>query len=173
MTEQPSLFDAPPPPFAVQVVRSVRRKKTVGAQLRGGTLVVTVPSWMSKTDEQSWVDEMVRRFTRRRRTDAVDLEARAALLARRHDLPRPVAVRWREMDTRWGSCTPASGEIRISSALAAFPSWVLDYVLVHELAHLAHPDHSPAFWAAVARFPLSERARGYLIAKSGEEADDW
>jgi len=61
------------------------------------------------------------------------------------------------------------GAVRVSRRLADFPPWVLDYVLVHELAHLAEADHSPAFWALVARYPLAERARGFLMAKGLEE----
>jgi hypothetical protein len=49
------------------------------------------------------------------------------------------------------------------------PGWVLDSVLIHELAHLAVPNHGPNFQALVARYRLGERAKGYLIAK-GEEA---
>jgi predicted metal-dependent hydrolase len=76
------------------------------------------------------------------------------------------------MTTRWGSCTPATGTIRISDRLARMPGWVLDYVLVHELAHLAVPGHSPAFWRLVHRYPKAERAMGYLIAKGGDDPDD-
>ena len=65
---------------------------------------------------------------------------------------------------RYGSCTPATATIRISTRVAQMPLWVLDYVLVHELAHLLEANHSPRFWELVARYPLSERARGYLIA---------
>jgi predicted metal-dependent hydrolase len=159
-------------PFQVEVVRSTRRRRTVGAQLRGGVLRVSVPSWMSKADEAAWVEEMARRFSRKVSTDGVDLAARAAALAARHRLPAPATISWVDMSTRWGSCTPANRSIRISNRLAPFPSWVLDYVIVHELAHLSVPDHSRAFWALVERYPKAERARGFLVAKSGDDEND-
>jgi hypothetical protein len=73
---------------------------------------------------------------------------------------------WADQRSQWGSCTPSTGEIRISNRLAAYPPWILDYVLVHELAHLVEANHSPAFNALVARYPLAERARGFLMAIS-------
>ncbi len=63
----------------------------------------------------------------------------------------------------------ADGDIRLSLALADYPTWVRDYVIVHELAHLTVPDHSPSFWRLVNRYPMTERARGFLIAKGEEE----
>jgi predicted metal-dependent hydrolase len=58
------------------------------------------------------------------------------------------------------------GVVRVSTRLAGFPAWVVDYVLVHELAHLVEPSHGPAFWALVNRYRRAERARGFLLAKS-------
>ena len=57
-----------------------------------------------------------------------------------------------------------------SSRLAGEPAWVVDYVLVHELAHLSVRHHNAAFWKLVHRYPLAERALGYLMAR-GLDAD--
>jgi len=52
--------------------------------------------------------------------------------------------------------------LRISHRVQEMPDWVIDYVLLHELAHLVVPSHSPAFWTLLSRYPKTERARGYL-----------
>ena len=154
------------------MVRSPRRRKTVQARQVGGVLRIAIPATMSRADEERWVAELTTRFARRARSAGVDLTARAAALAQRLGLRTPASVTWvGNQRHRWGSCTPSTRTLRISDRVAAFPPWVLDYVLVHELAHLDQPDHSPAFWALVARYPLSERARGYLIAKGGEDGE--
>jgi predicted metal-dependent hydrolase len=156
-------------PFTVELVRSRRRTRTVGAQLVGSVLRVSVPAWMSATEAQRWVTVMANRYTRKADAARVDLPRKAAQLARRYGLPEPASIRWVDsMRTRWGSCTPSTGSIRISTRLAAYPDWVRDYVIVHELAHLRDPGHGRAFWHLVERYPKSERARGYLMAKSGD-----
>jgi len=55
------------------------------------------------------------------------------------------------MNTRWGSCLAVKGAISISSRLLLAPAEVMDYVLIHELAHMVHMNHSKNFWAEVAR----------------------
>ncbi|MEN9507380.1 MAG: hypothetical protein RI958_3306 [Actinomycetota bacterium] len=160
-------------PFQVEVTRSKNRRRSVGARLVGDTLRIAIPAWMSATEEAHWVDEMTRRFRRRMSTDRIDLAQRSASLAARYGLRRPSEIRWTDdMTTRWGSCTPATGTVRISSRLAPFPDWVLDYVIVHELAHLHESNHSAAFWQIVRRYPKTERAIGFLIAKAGDDSDD-
>ena len=147
----------------MEVRRSRNRRKTVSARLVNGTLVVLIPAWMSKADERKWVEDMKAKVLGTRSTDSVDLGVRAAALAVRHRLEQPASIRWvTNQLNRWGSCTPADRTIRISSRLANVPEWVLDYVIVHELAHLTLPDHSPAFWALADRYPKTERAKGFL-----------
>jgi hypothetical protein len=168
--------EPPAPLFRVELIRSKRRRKTVGARLVGDVLRVTVPGWMSAAEANRWADRMIARFERSVSAERFDLAARARTLARRHDLPLPATISWSEvMRGRWGSCTIDTAAIRLSNRLAAFPDWVVDYVIVHELAHLRVPAHSAEFWQLVYRYPKAERAIGYLIAKSadgeGEEVD--
>ncbi len=116
--------------------------------------------------------EMLHRLQRsetRRRSPARDsdaaLLARCAELSARHLAGKavPASVRWvPPMRTRWASCTPSDGTIRVSERLREVPSWVLDYVLVHELTHLLVPGHGPDFWKLVRHYPRTDRAVGYL-----------
>jgi broad specificity phosphatase PhoE/predicted metal-dependent hydrolase len=155
----------------VEVVRSPRRRKTVQAREVNGVLRVSIPATMTKADEAHWVAEMIRRMERRTAANDVDLARRADQLAARYRLRRPTSIRWvNNQEWRWGSCTPGDGAIRISTRLAGEPMWVLDYVIVHELAHLHLARHNAAFWSLVNRYPHAERARGFLIARGLEPA---
>jgi predicted metal-dependent hydrolase len=156
--------------YAVDVVRSARRRRTVSAHRVGDRIVVQVPARMSRAEEAQWVDTMVRRVLageRRRLRSDEDLLARARGLSATYLDGRatPSAVRWVDnQQRRWGSCTPEDGSIRLSRRLAQMPDYVIDYVLVHELAHLIEPGHGPAFRALMATYPKLERAEGYLEA---------
>lgn len=151
----------------VRVIRSTRRRKTSSARVVDGVIEVRVPAWLSSADESETVDSLVARVRAKawvEDSDA-DLEARCARLARRFGLPSPSSIRWvTNQQRRWGSCTPASGAIRISSRLRNAPGYVLDYVIVHELAHLVEPGHGPAFRDLEQRYPRRERAVGFLEA---------
>ena len=169
----------------VQVRRSARRRRSVTAYREGDVVVVAIPARFSRAQEREWVERMLGRLQaqdRRRRPSDEALVRRAAALSTRYlgGGPRPTSVRWEQnMRTRWGSCTPADGTVRISARLRGVPPWVLDYVLLHELAHLVEPRHGPAFWALLDGYPRTERARGYLegldaagrLGGAGEEPD--
>ena len=156
----------------VEVVRSAKRRKSVSARIIDGKIVIRMPQWMSKAQEAEYVTDLVAKLERQHRAETVDLPRRAAELARRYDLPRPKSIQWvSNQRHRWGSCTPSTGEIRISDRISGFPGWVLDAVLVHELAHLVHISHSAAVYELANRYPRQERAYGFLIAKQLTEDD--
>jgi len=168
--------DASPTP--IEIIRSNRRKNTSSAQRIAGRIVVRVPAGLSPTQEQETVNNLLLaldRQTRRRALNADrNLAERAAELNKRYfdaKLKYNSIEYVTNQQRRYGSCTPSTGSIRISDRLATMPSWVLDYVIVHELTHLREANHSPAFWKLVNRYPLAERARGYLIAVGMEEAE--
>ena len=149
----------------IEFVRGTRRRKHVEAVLVGDRLRVSFPRWMSLAEAQQTAEELAERMRRRVDPASIDIAARARKVAKQYGLPRPKTVRWVDnMRQRWGSCTPDDGAVRVSSRLAAYPAWVLDYVLVHELAHLRVASHGPAHEALIDRYPYAERARGFLIA---------
>lgn len=153
----------------VEIRRSTRRRRTVQARREGDRLVVLMPAGLDQAEEQRIVDSLVTKIERsdqRRNLSDDDLMSRSAELSRTYleGRARPTSVRWvTNQSTRWGSCTAATGEIRISHLVRGMPSWVVDYVLLHELVHLVVPGgHPPEFWELVARHPRAERARGFL-----------
>lgn len=156
----------------VVVRRSSRRRKTVSAYREAGRTVVAIPSGFSRAEEDTWVRRMLARLAasdRRRRPDGEELTRRAQTLARQYLDERaiPVSIRWTaDQNTRWGSCTPAKGTVRISERVQGMPGWVIDYVLLHELAHLIEPGHGEEFWALLEAYPHTERARGFLLGVS-------
>jgi predicted metal-dependent hydrolase len=163
---------APEPAPEVEVRRSKRRRRTVSAYRDGEKIVVLVPASLTRREEAEWVETMVARVQRSERTTPLtdaELMERGLVLNDRYlgGLAVPGSVRWvQNQKQRWGSCTPGDRTIRLSVRLQGMPSWVIDYVLVHELAHLIEPGHDSAFWGWVDRYPQAERAKGYLLGWS-------
>jgi len=163
----PTSADSPAAP-TVEIVRSTRRRRSVSAHRVGETIVVSVPARISRAEESRWVALLVARVLANERKDRPsdsELDERARDLSRRYLGGRavPSSVRWVDnMNVRWGSCTPADGTIRLSRRLLGMPGFVIDYVLLHELAHLLVPSHGPAFWRELAGFERLERAQGFL-----------
>jgi predicted metal-dependent hydrolase len=160
----------------VEVVRSTRRRRTISAHRVGDRIVVSVPARLSRAEEARWVALMVERVLageRRQRPSDDELMTRAAALSERYLDGRavPSSVRWVDnMASRWGSCTPVDGTIRLSRRLAGMPAYVIDYVLLHELAHLLVPGHGRAFWQVLAGYERLERARGFLEGVEAAQA---
>src|SRR6478736_1159551 len=156
----------------VEVRRSKRRRRTVSAYRDGDRVVVLIPASLTRKEEAEWVETMLARLEkseRRSRPSDEDLMKRATSVSNRYlgGLALPESVRWVEnQEARWGSCTPGDRSIRLSARLQGMPSWVIDYVLMHELAHLFEASHNSRFWGWVDRYPQAERAKGYLAGWS-------
>ncbi|MEU5158252.1 M48 family metallopeptidase [Streptomyces sp. NPDC020875] len=153
---------------AVEVRRSARRSRTVSAYREGDRTIVLIPARMSEAEERRWVGVMLDKLAAQENKRILgdgELAERAERLSTQYldGRARPASVRWvTNQNTRWGSCTPAEGSIRLSHRLQGMPEYVVDYVLVHELAHLLVPGHGPRFWRLLEAYPRTERARGYL-----------
>jgi predicted metal-dependent hydrolase len=151
----------------VEIRSSARRRKTGVAFWEGGRVVVVVPERMSRAAKDVFAKELVNHLmqrTGRRHASDSGLEARAAVLADQYlDGLRPSSIRWSSrQQRRWGSCSLHSREIRIASRLQTVPEWVLDGVIVHELAHLLEAGHTPRFHELANRYLRQAEAHIYL-----------
>jgi hypothetical protein len=164
-------------PVDIRIIRSKDRKKTIQARRVGGVVEVRAPAHMTDAQLQPHVDRLVQRLARRAQAMTADdgaLQRRAEELNRTYFEGKLhwTSIRWViNQEKRYGSCTPADGTIRISARVASLPRFVQDYVIVHELAHLAEANHGPRFWKLANRYPRAERARGYLMALGLEEVE--
>ena len=124
---------------------------------------------MPQSERLHWAEVMTRRLQRRAeraRPSDDRLVERAKKLNEGHfeGHLRWTSIGFADMERLWGSCTFTDGAIRIARRAASLPEWVLDYLVMHELAHLVHSDHGRGFHELENRYPLAERAKGYLLA---------
>lgn len=159
----------------VRVIRSHRRVKSVAARLNGDVLEVRAPVALPQDELDGIVEKLKHRLVRQHRAKTLNtddiLARRAAELNRLYFDGQLEFKSIKYVSNQLksiGSCTPSRKTIRISQRAASLPHWVLDYVIVHELAHLIEANHSARFRALVNRYPLAERARGYLMALEPE-----
>lgn len=159
----PPRFDRP----EIEIRSSGRRKKTGAAHWSGSRIIVQIPARLRGRERQLFVEELVERLvTQRPHTPLGDasLEERARVLAALYlDGVAFASVRWvTNQKRRWASCSPATREIRVSERLRQCPEWVIDAVLVHELAHLIEVDHSEAFYRLASRHPRQDECALFL-----------
>jgi len=137
---------------SIEVRRSKRRRRTVSAYREGDRTIVLLPARMTRAEEKHWIAEMLARLEaqdRRARPSDKKLLARAQRLSTKYlgGDALPASVKWVDnQKSRWGSCTIDDKSIRLSTRLQGMPEWVVDYVLLHELAHLIEPSHDERFW---------------------------
>jgi predicted metal-dependent hydrolase len=130
---------------------------------RNGFLV-DLPSWVRAEDQDGIVATEIKLWLKRRvRRDVIEIVMN---YRKRFDL-KPRAIRVADMKTGWGACGP-TGSILLNWTLVFAPKAVLEYVVVHELAHLKVRSHGPEFWAYLATLlPGYERPKGWLDTHQG------
>jgi predicted metal-dependent hydrolase len=150
-----------------------KRVKNINARLRETTLSVSAPLSTPQSTLDKVIPDLARRLVRRVHARQVNAEEDALALARsvaarfanRPEVAEVLFVTTQE--ARWGSYSPATRTIRLHAALRRMPRWVLEAVVAHELAHVTHQDHSPAFWKLLRRVcPDTDRARAFLAGVS-------
>ena len=172
-------------PFQVNILRSSR--KTIAVQVSGpDTVTVRAPSRMPQyairqfiDQHRQWIDDHLQKAQVRQAERGALVpftQAEIEELARRaaRDLPPRIQrfaalvgvdygrVTIRCQRTRWGSCSE-KGNLNFNCLLMLCPEYVIDYVVAHELCHRKEMNHSPRFWAEVARvLPGYQRARDWL-----------
>lgn len=138
-----------------------------------GSLLLRIPYRLPKHQIGALLEQVANRseaiLARRSPRNDASLQQRAEEINKKHFNGNIQwnGIRWvSNMQIRLGSCTrggPTDGEIRISDRIKNWPSWVIDYVIAHELMHRLHPNHSSQFWNELKlAYPLTERARGFI-----------
>jgi predicted metal-dependent hydrolase len=154
------LRDLPPPPSPRQFVsgetflylgrqhrlRVERVADSSGKiRLRSGWLVAEAPVAVPDAERPALVRKLLVAWYRQRAAER--LPERASWWSERLSL-QPAGVLIRSQEKRWASCDPA-GVLRFNWRIVQASPRLLDYVVVHELIHLVHPDHTTAYWAAL------------------------
>lgn len=142
-------------------------------------MYVYAPAEISDAELKNAIDSLKRRLKNKKLKDNIDrvsgLKTIAERINREHFNGR-LRIESIEYSTNqlrsFGCCNYKTQRIRISHRLAQMPAWVRDYVILHEMAHLIEPNHSKSFWDIVYRYKLTERAKGYLMAKGFDSEEE-
>jgi len=156
----------------IEIKRSRKRKRTVSAKVLGNVIQISAPQNIPEEQLEEIISSLKKRIEKQieKRNLASDKNLGKIV----QDLNRKyfdgkIEVKSIEYSTNqdkiFGSCSSHEKRICISHRLSKMPTWVRDYVIVHEMAHIIEPNHGNAFWQIISRYPLAERARGFLIAK--------
>jgi predicted metal-dependent hydrolase len=166
----------------VEVVPDKRLRTTARWELKQETIHVRIPPALTGRALDQILDDIVARVLkqrhRARQQHNGDLEKRASALNQQYfgNELRWHTIRWVDnMAYRLGSCSvggSTDGDIRISQRVQGWPDYVIDYIVAHELAHRKFPNHSPAFWDYLSRYPQTERARGFIDGIAYAQGED-
>lgn len=180
-------IDHPNGTLQVVVRRSTARRRTAALRREGDHYVVMIPNRLSLSAEKSLVIQLVNRAEKKRAelrppADDEELNLRAVALAVGYldeiagRKVRPNSIRWvKNQQKRWGSNSLTTGDIRLSDRLRTMPDWVVDYVILHELAHFVETNHTKRFHSLVNQYARATEAEAFLagwIARDRQLLDE-
>jgi predicted metal-dependent hydrolase len=163
---------AGPETLTIAVEADVRLRRWARWRLQGQTVHLRVPHSMSRAQIDKIIEDILPRIVKQRKR--AKRQADTSLTDRAQSLNRQYfggdlswhTIRWASnMKHRLGSFTTGGttdGDIRISERIRNWPGYVIDYVLAHEICHRKYPNHSQEFWACLSRYPLMDKALGFL-----------
>jgi predicted metal-dependent hydrolase len=141
-------------PTQVVVIEEPARKLRPRVDEAGGKLIIRIPvgaAGVVPTGLEGYLRDLA---TARTRELVESFASRMGV--------RPKAITIRDQRTRWGSCS-SSGTLSFNWRLIMVPPTIMEYVVIHELAHMIQPNHSDQFWAVVVQFyPAYKEARSWL-----------
>ena len=163
----------------VKVNFSQKRSKTISAKMVGDTMHINAPAGIAQERLQRVIDKFKKRFEKhkikRELNKTPEILQEIAQRLNRQYFSGKLEINSIEysanQDRIFGLCNHRTKNIKISYRLKEMPDWVRNYVIMHELAHIIEPNHGENFWNIVNKYSLSERARGYLLAKGLESND--
>ncbi len=154
-------------PMKVRVVRSLRRKRTISGRVIDNLLELQIPAFLPQKEIDYFTRLFLKKLQKKNKVKTERfLTERASYLYKKYfgKNVEKFTVFWSKKQRKiFGICNHKRRIIRISSRLKKVPTWVLDYVILHELCHLVYPHHQKKFWQTVNQYPRTEKAKGFLL----------
>jgi len=150
----------------VKIIRSKRRYKSAGARIKNNVVEIRVPFWLSRAKTKIVANHFLAKMKKKRKKQSDHfLQRRASRLIEKYfdNKIKDFSIIWSSrLTSTFGLCSPSKREIKISSRLKQSPSWVIDYLIIHELAHFLVSAHNKQFWSLVNRYLKTKQAKSFL-----------
>lgn len=137
---------------------------TAKAKLKGQEIQVSLPKFLSEIEKKETISEFITKILRKLYQSKIEHRLRS--FCQEFQLGQINNVRLKNNSSNWGSCS-SKGNVNVSIRLLLAPTEVVDYVLIHELCHLVHPNHSATYWKLVAKCCPSYRKSETWLKENG------
>lgn len=134
------------------------------------SFTIFLPEQIQKEEEETYIKKAVEKL-RKRDTEAI-LQERLPYWSKKMNIPYQ-SVKVRDAKTRYGSCVPAKKALHFTSRLAMLPQEAIDAIIVHELCHIVHPNHSKQFYQLVEQYIPNYKQIDQYLKNNAKPIRDW